>query len=134
MRIGDPFDPATAEVGSYVRGRECADPEYLRFASDEAGSMAVVLDDGMTTIESIWVSVERGETTGPATESGVRPGSDLATLLAAHPDATLSRELPNGGTYAVASGPTFLTFAVDDGIVRAMAAATSPSPFREYCA
>ena len=134
LRVGEAFDAATTEVGPYVRfAQDCADPEFLRFSSDELGFMAVVLDDGMSTVESIWVSADGEQVTGPATESGIGLGSDLATVLTAYPNATLSRETAHGGTYAVASGPTFLTFAIDQGVVVSMAAAASGSPFREYC-
>ena len=133
--VGAEFDPGTTELGPYIRVTpDCADAHVLRFDGDGLGRFQVILEKGGSRIDAVMVAPGPTGDVLQSTETGITVGSGLTALLAAHPDAQLTREWPDGGTYAIADGTIWLTFAVDDGHVRAIAASSSNSPFQEYCA
>ncbi len=133
--MGADFDPATAEIGPYTRvSPECADAYVIRFDGDGLARLQVVLEPGGSRIDAVMVMSGPTGAAAPATDSGITLNSDSATVLAAYPDARQTRESPDGGTFAVADGSTWLAFMVDEGLVRSIAASTSGSPFREFCA
>ena len=135
VHVGAEFDPATTELGPYIRVTpDCADAHVLRYDGDRLGRLLVVLEKGGSRIDTVMVTSGPTGDAVQSTETDITVGSDLTALLAAHPDAQLTREWPDGGSYAVADGATWLAFAVGEGLVGSIAASASDSPFQEYCA
>ena len=128
--------PYVDENGAVISEFGCPNPDARIWERAGGGRVVEIVSGG--TVQTVVVEGGTGQD-GPRTDRGIGPGSTLAGLRQAYPDAVQTRTDAPGGSsasfWAVRSGARYIVFQVPEGDTRiaTVTVSSSTEPPYDYC-